>query len=61
MVTKLSKKIISVTDGTTVKRFNISSVLAIQFKTKYMDLKYDMENIHEYASPNDQFNTLLNA
>ena len=44
-VTKTTPKIISVTDGTKVRQFNISSVLPVAPETNDADLKYDMQMI----------------
>lgn len=49
-VTNILKKIISVTDGTKVKPFNISSMLPISPKTNDAELKYEMETTQAYVS-----------
>jgi len=44
-VTKVSNKIISVTDGNTVKEFNITSILPIPPSTNDQDLLHDMNTL----------------
>lgn len=53
-LTKVSKKIISITDVAGVKPFNQSLGIPITQKTNDTELKYDMENIQEYVQTNDQ-------
>lgn len=47
-VTKVSYKIISVTDGKKVKQFNITSVLPMHAKITRLDLQQDMEKLDSY-------------
>lgn len=60
---KAKSKIISVTEGTKVKQYNITSVLPIAPETKDPDLKHDMDSLtHNYkdtATPEAIWNVLL--
>lgn len=53
-LTKVSKNIISVTDGTKSKPFNISLILSVTPKSNDTYHNYDMEDIQVYIPPNDQ-------
>lgn len=51
-VTKTSKKIITVTDGTKLKPFNISAVLPVAPKTNGSDLRHDMNSLQSSVREN---------
>lgn len=53
-VTKMPKKMTSVTDGTELKTFNMSSVVPIAPKWNDTYFKYDIGNVQTYASFNNQ-------
>lgn len=45
MVTKVSKKMISITDGTKMNPFHKSFLLPVAQKSNAADFKYDMEDL----------------
>lgn len=53
-VTKVSKKIISVTDGIKVREFNITAILPIAPRTGDQDLKHDMTTLQAFVRENGE-------